>query len=297
MTAPPHSKNLWDQSAFEEFKVGWNWLRRRDDERQLKEIFNLAADSPIFAAALDWANAHGVKFFIDRKTVDWGYYRPGTGVLGIAKNAVGNPAEAVATIVHEIRHAWQEYYDMSKGDPDSFSEAFIKIALTEADAEAFGLRAADQIYAASLKRSGRPLPSSLQASLADESADLGEKFLSWFDVPQFMQSYGGEDLLIYGQDYSLSEELTMGTHDEFESDLSYAGGDIGIDNIQDVMPLGRGFSGTHNYLAALQPDILPKKILRPSLADTFWGAANDDQKKLAAEVRKFYLWSKLDAGP
>ncbi len=44
--------------------------------------------------------------------------------------------------------------------------------------------------------------------------------------------------------------------------------------------LGVNFKGTKNYLAGMRPDVLPKKILHPSLLDTFWGAANDGQKRL-----------------
>ena len=44
----------------------------------------------------------------------------------------------------------------------------------------------------------------------------------------------------------------------------FTGRSININNIQDVVRMGRFFSGTKNYLAALQPDILPKKILCPS---------------------------------
>jgi hypothetical protein len=68
---------------------------------------------------------------------------------------------------------------------------------------------------------------------------------------------------------------------------------INIHDLQDVLRLGVSFDGTRNYLAGLGPDILLKQILRPSLADAFWGAANDEQKKLTNELRKAYLKQKL----
>jgi len=61
---------------------------------------------------------------------------------------------------------------------------------------------------------------------------------------------------------------------------------INIDDVQDVLRLGTNFSGTENYMDAVPRNILTNKILNPSLADTFWGAANDDQRKLTTELRE-----------
>ena len=70
-------------------------------------------------------------------------------------------------------------------------------------------------------------------------------------------------------------------------------GDLDAGDMDSVLRLGVNFSGTVNYLAQLQPDILPRQILSPSLANTFWGSANPEQKKLTTEIRKVNLREKL----
>ena len=100
----------WDQTAFDELKATWSPERIAEDEKALQEIFALAADVPLLAEALEWARSHGVKFFIDRTATGIeGYYKPGTGVVGITARGLANPGEAIESIVHEVRHAWQQY--------------------------------------------------------------------------------------------------------------------------------------------------------------------------------------------
>ncbi len=292
----------WDQTAFEEMRATWSPERMAEDEKTLKEIFALAAACPLLAEALDWAKQHDVKFFVDRTVVSSrGYYTNGTGVLGIAEKIAADPEKAAKTVVHEIRHAWQNYNGLSRASTSGFSEHFIMQALIEADAKAFGMRAGDQIKAALLKKQGEPVPADLQKSLADENADLGRKFLIWFGPSGWTETYGDSSSKRYGQRYDLfpvdntkpDKGLPERRYEFTPKNITFRRKYINVNDMQDVLRLGVNFSGTKNYLAALQPDILPKQILRPSLADTFWGAANDDQKKLTGEIRKAYLKKKL----
>jgi hypothetical protein len=52
----------WDQSVFEKLKATWSPDRIADDEEELKKIFSHAADSPLLAVALAWAQQHGIQF-------------------------------------------------------------------------------------------------------------------------------------------------------------------------------------------------------------------------------------------
>lgn len=290
----------WNQTAFEELKASWSPERIAEDEKTLQEIFKLAADSPLLAEELEWAKRHGVKFFIDHTAVNCGgYYWAGSGVVAIPLNGIDSARHRVQTLAHEIRHAWQDYQRLlswSDRTPDrgNFAEGFIKQALVEADALAYGRRAVLEFEAARFKKRGKRIPAFLQAFLVDENADLGRHFLSWFKVSSHPESYGDFFSKQYGQKWRVYDgDLPERKFEHWPVEPEIAG--IDIYNIRDVLRLGVNFSGTKNYLAALQSDILPKQILRPSLADTFWGAANKDQRKLTAGLRKAHLKKKLAA--
>jgi hypothetical protein len=211
-------------------------------------------------------------------------------------------------LVHEIRHAWQDYSGLIAWNDDtpnnsSFNEFFINNALIEADAKAFGDLAAAQMTMAraekEIRNPDQPMPkwrrdflSDHQKLVENESAGLGEKFLEWFQSRFTPQFYGDFFSKAYGQKWGLYEGALPPRNLEFEIGPPQRAG-MNIHDAQDVLRLGVNFSGTKNYLAELQPDILPKKILRPSLADTFWDAANDGQRKLTAALRKAHLKQKL----
>ena len=287
----------WDQTAFEALRATWSPERIAEDEKTLEKIFRMAEDSPQLMEELEWARQHGIKFFIDHTAVNCGgYYWPGSGVMAISAKQVSSPAFTVEILAHELRHAWQDYHGLLAWNDltpsaGNFAEFSIKNALAEADALAYGQRASFEFQSAQYKKIKEPVPAYIQKALSDENADLGEKFLSWF---------GGWHSNFYGDFFSIKHGVKWGVYDgafpthnfehhPVEPQLS----GLNIDNIQDVLQLGVNFSGTKNYLAQLQRDILPKQILRPSLANAFWGVANDKQKKLTTELRKVHLRQKL----
>ncbi len=241
----------WDQTAFEELRATWSPERIAEDEERLKDIFKLAAEVPLLAEALDWAEEHGVKFFVDRTAAGIeGYYTPGTGVLGITEKGLAKPADAVLTLVHEIRHAWQEYNGFGPESAHGFSAYLITVGLKEADAEAFGQRAKDQYRFFKLKKNHKKIPDFLRNSLAKEYADLGANFQVWF--PLFGGIYGDRGSKAYSQvlglppveslpDARLETGLSAG-HFEFEpKHVAFTGKSIDISNLQDVIRMGRFF--------------------------------------------------------
>ena len=302
----------WNRSEFEKLKSTWSPERMAEDEKDLKRVFELAGDSPLLSAALAWAEQHGVEFFIDRQVENGkGYYTIGTGVLALIPSVLWDPARAANVLVHEIRHAWQDYHGLIAWDdksPDSgnFADFFINDALIEADAYAFGSLAEKQVAATRQEkmlkdtciRSGRPMSAHDQAFLlkqreeiADENAVLGEKFQEWFEKwrPEFYGDYFSKK---YGLKWGLYDGRLPARNFEFNPpEPSQKGFDI--HDRQAVLRVGVNFSGTKNYLAALGPKVLPKEILRPSLANTFWGTASADQRKLTTELRKAHLKKKL----
>ena len=309
----------WDQVEFEAMRAGWSAQRLAEDDAIIKKLFKLSAQSPLLAEALKWAEKHGVKFFIDRTVGGCGgYYTPGTGIIAISARDLMAPRELVNTLVHEIRHAWQDYHGLYVSEPGEFREEFIKTSLQEADAYAFGEMAERQWMFASARKQGF-LPRSYRGLAMEKREVLANNFMSWFTSPPLLQYYGE----LATRDYQISYDAYLarvnGTsprknktrrrpvnkiqlqkprleffgEPEFKVTRLVRHAGVNINNIQDVLQLGVNFSGTKNYLATLQPDILPKVILRPSLADTFWGAATAKQKKLTTELRKAYLRRKL----
>jgi hypothetical protein len=300
MTYPQKTKVHWDQSAFEALKATWSPERVAEDEKRLREIFNLAAEVPLLKEALDWANTHGIKFFIDRSGSRKdlaGYYKTGTGALGILEDALQDREYVTGTIVHEIRHAWQEYCGLAggTGTSNNFTQTLIGQCLIEADAYAFGERARDEYRAAQLRKIGQPVPVALQSALAKKKADLGEKFLSWFSNSYRLGYYGRNVCRAFDRIYKITSANNPGNSDPPKSGLEFSGGfrpigeRINSENAKDIFRLGQGFSRTENYLSSLPTETLSKKVLSPSLAMTFYGAADAQDRALATKLREATL--------
>jgi hypothetical protein len=290
----------WDQRGFEQAKSGWSSERIEKDKKCLKKAFNQAAQVPVLKQALAWAEAHGVKFVIDRTCVNvGGYYTSGSGVVAIAEKHTRSMQDFVRIIVHETRHAWQDHHGLLKREPYNFAGYFIKNSLIEADAFAFERRAADEFEIVRLKRlrkdnERRQSIPILQARLANQEGYLAEKFLEWFS---------SDRTSLYGDAASKHCGLIAGVYrgvmPEYGCELrlrtSALGPGLDLSNSQNILKLGKTFSG-RNYLARLPHEVLSKKIMSPTLANSFYEAANDDQRKLTAALRKQELraWSKFN---
>jgi hypothetical protein len=295
MTAHKKPEVLWHQKNFEFIKSKWSPERSETDEKRLKDIFRQAAQVPVLKEALEWAEMHGVRYFIDRSCVGiGGYYTPGTGVVAIAEVHTRSELDFIRTIVHETRHAWQDYHGLLQARTLNFSEYFIKISLAEADAYAFERRAVDEFKMAELKGLYHPRDVRYALSVHEgwpcsEEYYLRAMFLEWFSSPR-PKSYGDTASKNYGQIFGVYSGVMPERNSEHKSTLCVEaiGPGLDITDSQDILKLGKTFSGK-NYLAKLPRDILLKKILRPGLAMSFYEAANDDQKRLVAELRKYYL--------
>ncbi len=285
------------QSAFTKMRRKWSRKRKLEDKRALKKMFNQAAASPLLAAELKWAKEHGIKFFIDRTAVNCGgYYTTGTGVVAVAAKYVSSDF-GMEVLAHELRHAWQDYHgliawDSEKSKNADFTAFFINDAMIEADATAHQKLAKTELRAAWLKKRGSPVAGDCQTTREDDNAALCKNFLSWFDVSWPSQSFPS----LYGDDMSKRYGRMLGVYDgkqkprnfEFIIDEPDSAG-FNIHDRQDVLRLGRSFSGANNYLAHMPSDVLQRRILNPSLARSFWGAANDNQRKLTAALHREFL--------
>ena len=297
----PQIKVQWDQRAYEELRETWSQDRIEEDTRLLKEIFNLASRSPTLKQALDWAEQHEVKFFVDRTVVPTirGYYKNGQGVIAVSTKSAENRRYAAYVLTHEIRHAWQDYHGLLRPYAGNFTDYNIRTSLIEADACAFGNKARDELRVERLKRLRKDHPERvyyldrLKSSLADESTYLKKLFLWWFSS-QYPASYGEYGSKYIARSYGLCAPRDVPKrHYELNADRKGLGAGMDLSDLNSVMKLGGGFFGGKNYLAQLPKETLLKKILSPSLSKTFYGAANDDQRKLTSDLRKAYLRKKL----
>ena len=290
----------WDQSGFEALKATWSAARIEQDEKRLKNIFNLASQSPTLKLALEWADRHGVQFFIYRQAINCGgYYTPGTVVVALAGNATNSISYAVQAITHEIRHAWQDYHGLCPTDfpgpattPD-FAGYFIQLSLIEADATALGKRAEAEFRTVMFPLLGSSSP---PASPANESAHLRKRFMDWFSSARTTNYYGDAASKSYARDAGIYNGALPKRNFEFTTKIPPLGAGVDITCVEGILKLGKTFSG-RNYLARLPREVWSKKILSPTLAMSFYKAANDNKKKLVAEIRKYCLRQKLSLHP
>jgi hypothetical protein len=162
--------------------------RRREDAAALQSLIADARRvSPTAAAALDWAEAHGVIFTVDRSCRDIrGYYVPQAGIVAMAFKTLKEKQreDTIGTLTHEIRHAWQDYHGLLGNPDDDVLDAVRSNALFEADAYALQKRAAAEAeYAFHQNRKpGEVLPS-FTRMIEEKCArhmDLHKNFRRWF---------------------------------------------------------------------------------------------------------------------
>lgn len=286
---------MWERKKFNHWRMGLSQRRRAADDAALAMLFGLADESPTLKEALSWAKMHDVAFYIDHMAKGVaGHYSPGTGVVGLSLSALErNPLGVLGTLAHEIRHAWQDYHGLRKAlDSRDLATAIITQAMVEADAAAFGERVREEYLIAQVRKAGSTSPAIEAFLKRPVGEDLAEKFLKWFTNGVRPASYANRTAIRYAKKVldemsgtvpGLPEAKPRGY--EFSSVMKLPTR-LDIRHVQDVMPLGASFTGGYNYFSSLDPDALVKIVIRPSLANTFWGAADDKQCKMTAHLRK-----------
>lgn len=126
------------QDSYLDFTARRGAFDRAREKGELQPVFNRAARGTALKNALDWAVENHVKVAVDYNTTEnaAGYYAFSGGVCVLARALWADTAN---TLTHEIRHAWQDMQGLLPvGTPDSFAEGYIRTALVEADAYAWG---------------------------------------------------------------------------------------------------------------------------------------------------------------
>ena len=289
---------VWDQADFDGFYASRPLTRNREDEKRLAQIFKAAAQAPTFKKALDWAQDHGIKFFIDHGCRDvGGYYLCGTGVIALAVSRQWDVQTAIGTLTHEIRHAWQDYYDFIPTWTDSykstagqvpaqsFAQYFTGLALVEADAFAHQTLAQREYFHKVVLRK--------DDSFKDISAELGRNFIGWYGYVTRL-FYGRAASCEYGQLIGADGLARLNHPREWPAKSVTARPTSGLDpfHIDDLRRLGRSLSGK-NYMNNIPRADLALNILSAEKAMSFYGAAMSGQKETVANIRKAYLRLKL----
>jgi hypothetical protein len=296
----------WNRGCLDEWRARHSDMRRQDDAKLLSRMFNIAAKVPQAKEALDWARGHGIEFIVDRTTTRAnGYYGLHAGVVAVTADALKDPAQAVETLTHEIRHAWQDWHGLLNRKPGRFAEFFPVVALTEADADAFGKRAARQYYQVkkyeSWARWKRVLPlkrylGKLEKQISDSQKDpenLWKGFLNWFHRGRGF-TYGSRTMEWLAKELGVPGATLSPNGHEF---YAFADRDAPERDAPDYrqdevrLRLGRGFSGRRNYFNTKAHRRTLEGVLDPENCERFY--SDRKRPKLMDDIRKCAARLKL----
>lgn len=245
---------MWNHKPFDAFIAARDPARTAEDKKWLAEVFNRCADHPHLAAPLAWAQQHDVHLFFDRfaqKADVNAYYAPGHGVIGLATKIKNNTnAAQAATIIHETRHGWQDYYRLLQSHDQGFGEYFMTFAAVEADAYSFEC----QVHERAIKDPVRA------------AAQRFAFFQEWYD---------NVDLIDFYSDYALKTYRNPVAYD----DMEFTAPDIDRRSSRNLTAaqlykMGEDFSG-NNMFDHVDAKRFLEKISNPKLALTFYEVARE----------------------
>ncbi len=299
----------WNRGCLQEWRAGLSEERKAADQKLLSDIFNLAAKVPQLKEALDWANAHDIEFIIDRQTRASGYYSRGTGIVALSAKALEeDPGWGVGTVVHETRHAWQDWHGMLLRKIGRFSDYFFSNVLTEADADAYGQRARHQ-YRLREKQEKlvknlfgiRPVKwfaarydRQIEASQNDPGI-LWIAFKDWFSRGSAI-SYGKRAMKYLAEEFGIPGYKADDSNVEFKAfgnaDAPRTGTEIDFRSKEKLHQLGRDFSGNRNYFSGAAKRRYIESVFRPAMAERFYSKERK-RPKLMDEIRKRSMLREL----
>lgn len=141
------TRGNWMRSNLPAWRAARDDARAIWDEEKIKALRTAMGESATAAAALDWADSHGIEIIVDHSVRAGGYYWPGTGVVAVSARQLAHDGflgAAVGTLTHEIRHAWQDYHGLiycpteEEGATSPLGRDLAIEGLFEADADAHG---------------------------------------------------------------------------------------------------------------------------------------------------------------
>ncbi len=309
----------WKREGFQAWQDSLPAQRRAEDLKILSDIFMQARNSPTLHAALEWAFANDIVFFIDRTTTVGGHYHAGTGVVAVSLRST----ERAGTLVHEIRHAWQDAHGLLDGVLSDgarhrrFGDQFIRLSLFEADAAAHGSMTTREIYTAQeisrLERTAgifegvpgqqsyiKNINRSVQASkgrqryLQENRAEIMRQyFMDWYSRGTTRQFYGTSLRDFFGAALGIKGRKSPDYKIEFAVASSSYSAAFDPRRLEDVAKMGKAFGGG-NYLAGIDRDTLLKNILSPTAAEKMYEPNPKKTDRVVRNIRRQQL--RIKAG-
>jgi hypothetical protein len=301
-----HPEARWDRGNLAEWRAGLSPQRRAADRKKLARIFNLAAQVPELRDALEWAKDHGIEFIVDRKAKAGGYYTVGTGVVAIVNNSFKDISFAAGVMVHEIRHAWQDWYGMIPTTGKSFTDYFMRLSVIEADAMAHGLLTERQHGYSRYRDHWEKSPPSPRRDrelawnerrLHDNvgaNQYLWSDFTWWYS--QHANYYGDNAIKLFGSKLGVpgvQKPDLQQEYDPYKDRRVPKVPGIDVTRYEELRRLGKGFK-CGNYFNNASRDLLDRQILVPGSAAAMY--AGNRPVALANEIRKRELLLKRHKG-
>lgn len=321
----------WRRGNLSRWRKSHDATRRDWDARLLNGLLAAAAQSPTAIKALQWARDHGIEIIIDHRVNAGGYYHPGTGVVAVAAGGLIRADEEgyswrnpVGVLVHEIRHAWQDYHGLiycpgaalAKTSPlgrdlaieglfEADAEAHAALVRCEYDA-AYGRERLAMLEAA---QDLSPLPGrdhmiatyrrgleSDMATLANPRESLWQAMLEWYDPFGFNTAYGDARRDLYASALGLGGTAPDHGFEYLPPRGIAANGAPDFWRREVVEKLGRSFAGV-NYLAGRAPrDVLLRRMLPPARSEVYFPEDDADiqmPNRRTREIRRAQLRHRL----
>jgi hypothetical protein len=316
--AAPKSKKVfpaWERAALDKFNRSLSPERAARDQRLLADVFNMAAGVPVLKEALDWARENDIAFIVDETATGVrGYYNVGTGVVALGLEGLNNRSKIIVTgtLVHELRHAWQDTQGMISTAGHSFTEYYTKIALIEADAEAHGLLARRQamLYEKrqQFERDRRANPAAAQTAAADlertaalhanDPQPLWRFFKGWFSS-WMAPCYGTAAARLWGVKLGVPGVTKRDFNVEYkpyEGKMAPVVEGLDFSRPEQLRRLGKGFSGASckNYFNDAAKDDALRRLLTPTAAARFFRGT--EQTPLVRELRRRDMLLRREKG-
>lgn len=270
----------WKTDAFDHFEAMRGYDARKYSRFGLKKIFQNCRGIPAFDEAVSWALANNIRFFIDFEcTSAIAYYTSEHGVIGLShglvQQSVRDAGEVAGHVTHEIRHAWQDAQGLIQNYTVDFSGFYIRQALIEADANAWGELARAQSRLKLRQAFTFAAGSAAERDMAERerlllgtgiAETLWHSFKDWYVKPHIKRTYGDIYANYLGHAMGLPDFRHPHADSQFKGERSEPVPGIVLDRIEDVLPLGKMFNGG-NYLAEAQSrDLILRRYLSPTHA-------------------------------
>lgn len=311
------------------------WRRSRGDARLradaalLSPVLLAAKDLPVAQNAIRWALAHGIEFIVDHTVKDaYGYYHPGTGVVALSARMLQNACEqggfikALGVLVHEIRHAWQDYHDLlyiadkATVAASPFARDLVIEGLYESDAEAHAALVRAECNIAhmqgrialmeALPRNAsrdrmigtwRAQMQDLQEETADAGAFLREHMLQWYAPFNYATVYGRALRQTYGYHLGLRRHLPQHGFEYRPPRGIAAVAPPDVHRREVLEKYGRSFAGV-NYMAGMDRAFFMRHMLSPASASFVFPEDEPVEAlpcQLSREIRRAQLRAKYPA--